>query len=41
MGNVPISGDYPGPSKEAKDHIDGVLEELGLSEFAYQANDTI
>lgn len=37
MGNVPISGDYPGPSKEAKAHIDKVIADLGLSEYAYKA----
>lgn len=36
QGNVAISGDYPGPSEEAKDHLDGILDELGLSEYAYQ-----
>ncbi|MCL1142888.1 gluconate 2-dehydrogenase subunit 3 family protein [Shewanella gaetbuli] len=30
MGNVPIVGDYPGPTPEAKDHLDKVLKELGL-----------
>ena len=32
LGNVPIAGDYPGPSDEAKAHLDQVLAELGLSE---------
>lgn len=31
IGNVPISGDYPGPSTEAMTHLAGVLDELGLS----------
>lgn len=31
QGNVPISGDYPGPSEEAKAHLDGLLAQLGLS----------
>lgn len=31
QGNVPISGDYPGPSKEAMIHLDGLLAELGLA----------
>jgi hypothetical protein len=31
IGNVPISGDYPGPSDEAMAHLAGVLEDLGLS----------
>ena len=29
-GNVPISGDYPGPSDEALAHLSGVLRQLGL-----------
>jgi hypothetical protein len=36
MGNVPIAGDYPGPSDEAKQHLDKILGQLGLTEFAYQ-----
>ncbi|MBC3766927.1 gluconate 2-dehydrogenase subunit 3 family protein [Neptunicella marina] len=36
MGNVAIAGDYPGPTDEARAHLDGVLKDLGLSEFAYQ-----
>ena len=36
QGNVAISGDYPGPTEEAKAHLDKVLDELGLSEYAYQ-----
>ncbi len=31
VGNVPITGDYPGPSDEAISHLASVLEELGLS----------
>ena len=31
VGNVPISGDYPGPSDAALAHLAGVLEQLGLS----------
>ena len=31
IGNVPISGDYPGPSDEAMTHLAGVLDTLGLS----------
>ncbi len=31
IGNVPISGEYPGPSAEAMTHLAGVLEQLGLS----------
>jgi hypothetical protein len=30
VGNVPISGAYPGPSDEAMAHLGGVLEQLGL-----------
>ncbi|MBS3796262.1 MULTISPECIES: gluconate 2-dehydrogenase subunit 3 family protein [unclassified Pseudoalteromonas] len=36
LGNVPIAGDYPGPNAEAKAHLDKVLDELGLSSYAYQ-----
>ena len=36
QGNVAISGDYPGPTEEARAHLDGILDELGLSEYAYQ-----
>lgn len=35
MGNVPIAGDYPGPTDEAMQHLNGVLQQLGLSQFAY------
>lgn len=35
LGNVPIAGDYPGPTQEAKQHLDSILAELGLSQFAY------
>jgi hypothetical protein len=31
MGNVPIAGDYPGPSDEAMDHLEEQLAVLGLS----------
>ena len=31
IGNVPLGGDYPGPSDEAMAHLAGVLEQLGLS----------
>jgi hypothetical protein len=30
IGNVPISGEYPGPSDEAMAHLAGVLKQLGL-----------
>ena len=35
QGNVPLAGDYPGPTPEALEHLDGVLEELGLSDYRY------
>jgi hypothetical protein len=35
VGNVPIGGDYPGPTKEAYAHLDKVLADLGLTEYAY------
>lgn len=28
MGNVPILGDYPGPSEEAKAHLDQIIDSL-------------
>lgn len=31
VGNVAISGPYPGPSEEAMEHLRGVLEDLGLT----------
>ena len=31
IGNVPITGEYPGPSDEAMAHLAGVLKQLGLS----------
>ena len=36
IGNVPINGDYPGPTKEALEHLDGILDDLGLSEYAFK-----
>lgn len=30
IGNIAISGTYPGPSREAMAHLAGVLEQLGL-----------
>ncbi|MCW8879288.1 MAG: gluconate 2-dehydrogenase subunit 3 family protein [Kangiellaceae bacterium] len=30
IGNVAIAGDYPGPSKEAMEHLNGVLKKLNL-----------
>jgi len=35
QGNVPLAGDYPGPTPEAMEHLDSVLEELGLADFSY------
>lgn len=35
LGNVAIAGDYPGPTPDAYRHLDTVLAELGLSDFAY------
>lgn len=35
IGNVPIGGDYPGPTQEAYAHLDKVLADLGLTEYAY------
>ena len=35
LGNVPIAGDYPGPSDEAMTHLNQVLKDLGLSDYAY------
>lgn len=31
IGNVPIAGDYPGPSDKAMAHLDEILDQLGLS----------
>ncbi len=33
QGNIPISGNYPGPTSEAMAHLETVLHELGLAEF--------
>lgn len=35
MGNVPIAGDYPGPTPEALAHLKTVLDELGLSQYQF------
>ncbi len=35
IGNIPIAGDYPGPTPEAIAHLDTILDELGLTEYAY------
>jgi len=32
QGNVPLAGDYPGPTPEAMEHLEGVLQELGLAD---------
>lgn len=37
LGNIAIGGDYPGPTPEARAHLDKILTELGLKEFAWQA----
>ena len=36
LGNVPIAGDYPGPTNEAMAHLNAVLAELNLTSYAYQ-----
>ena len=33
MGNVPIPGDYPGPTPEAMQHLNTLLDELGLEQI--------
>ncbi len=33
QGNIPLAGDYPGPTAEAVAHLETVLHELGLAEF--------
>jgi len=35
QGNTPLTGDYPGPTPEAMEHLDAVLQELGLADFSY------
>lgn len=35
-GNIAISGDYPGPTEEAMTHLNSILDDLGLTEYAYQ-----
>ena len=37
LGNTAIGGDYPGPTPEAKAHLDQVLTDLGLKAFAWQS----
>ena len=36
QGNVPVVGDYPGPTPEAMAHLEAVLQDLGLAGYAYQ-----
>jgi hypothetical protein len=36
LGNTAIGGDYPGPTPAAKAHLDKVLADLGLTEYAWQ-----
>jgi hypothetical protein len=35
QGNIPLAGDYPGPTPEAMEHLDAVLQELDLADFSY------
>ncbi len=35
QGNVPIAGDYPGPTPEAFTHLESALRDLGLTNYAY------
>jgi len=35
QGNTPLAGDYPGPTPEAMDHLDEILQELGLADYRY------
>lgn len=35
LGNTAIAGDYPGPTAEAMNHLNQVLSQLQLSEYAY------
>ncbi len=37
VGNTAIGGDYPGPTPDARAHLDKVLSQLGLQEFAWKA----
>jgi hypothetical protein len=37
LGNTAIGGDYPGPTPQAKAHLDKVLTDLGLKDFAWQS----
>lgn len=36
LGNTAIGGDYPGPTPDARAHLDKVLSQLGLQEFAWK-----
>ncbi len=35
QGNVPIGGDYPGPTEGATAHLETVLAALDLTDYAY------
>ncbi len=35
IGNTPIAGDYPGPTLQAVEHLEGVLRDLGLADYSY------
>ncbi len=35
QGNIPLAGDYPGPTPEAMDHLNEMLQELGLADYRY------
>jgi len=37
LGNTAIAGDYPGPTPEAYAHLENVLKNLELSQFAYMS----
>ena len=36
QGNTPLVGDYPGPTPEAMEHLDAVLQELDLADYRYR-----
>ena len=38
VGNVPIAGDYPGPTDEAMEHIRQVASDLGLPPITEYVN---
>ncbi len=35
QGNIPIAGDYPGPSVEAMEHLEVMLRDLDLEQYVY------